>query len=79
MARALDVQQFTWIKRGVGCADASDLGLPPGLPPDQLFLMEGNEITPLVFRREIRSRDGEEIWGWVYDAKGYDRITIFND
>jgi len=61
-------------------ADASDLGLKPGIWPEELSGMDAAG-EPLEFRRiqAVRVRnDHSELAGYIYEALDY-RLVVFND
>jgi len=69
--------QLMWIGGYRFCADASDLGLAPGVWPTIITTDFGNG-QPLLFEREVM--EGEERRAMVYAQRsGLIEVIIFND
>lgn len=69
--------QITWTGEYRGCADASDLGLAPGVWPTIMTTDCGNG-EPLLFEREYV--EGKERRVMIYAQRsGFIEVAVFND
>lgn len=69
-----------------GCCEASELGLPPGVAPAEVFLHAGNDISRYVYVERETDAEGATT-AWVYaglqeigkPAPAFNTISILND
>lgn len=79
MAHTLKQDAFTWSNPQEGSSEASDLGLPPGFDPDNLFLQVGERMYSLDLKQVMRLRNQVVGWKFIGGAEAQFNITIFND
>lgn len=75
--------EFTVAQFQNGCAEASEIGLPPGVAPAKIILTDGfGNRLEYTFRHRETNNDGETtawVYGRIFRDGPYQTLSILND